>query len=51
MSDAERRAALAQAQSAVAHLVSILAKGDDKPAYREAKAAERTLEWIAVRLK
>lgn len=43
--------AIAQAQSAVARLVSLLAKSADKAAYREAKVAERTLEWIAARIK
>jgi hypothetical protein len=43
--------ALDKALSAVAALVSILAKGDDKAVYREAKVAERALEWVALRLR
>jgi hypothetical protein len=42
--------ALAKARSAVAHLVSLLAKGDDQGAYREAKVAEKELYWVATRL-
>ena len=41
--------ALVKAQSAVAALVSALAKSPDKAACREAKVAERALEWIAGR--
>jgi hypothetical protein len=36
-----RTDALAKARSAVAHLVSLLAKGDDQGAYREARVAEK----------
>lgn len=42
--------ALKRAQSAVARLVVVLSKGDDPHATREAKVAERTLDWISVRL-
>jgi hypothetical protein len=47
----ETKEALAEARSAVARLITALAEENDRPAYREAKAAERALEWIATRLK
>lgn len=46
----EEQEAMKKALSAVAHLVSLLAKGQDQPAYREAKVAERALEWVALRI-
>jgi len=42
--------ALRKAQSAVARLVVVLSKGDDVHVIREAKVAERTLDWISARL-
>jgi hypothetical protein len=42
--------ALAKAQSALAHLVRTLAETSDSFAYGEAEVAERTLDWVALRL-
>jgi hypothetical protein len=45
----EIKEAVRQAQSAVARLVSVLAKDGDLHAYREAKAAERAIDFVAGR--
>lgn len=49
MGNWELRVAINKAQSATAHLVSVLSKSEDKHAYREAKVAERALAWVAGR--
>ena len=49
MSPQEIMDARIKAQRAVARLVSLLAKSGDPLAYREAKVAERALDWIASR--